>query len=54
MFIDVAIFVYFSYAFIIRFDIAMKIAIDNYLIKVIVMLVYVLIVNKLFMVRKVK
>ena len=54
MFIDVAIFIYFSYAFIIRFDTAMKIAIDNYLVKVGIMVLYTLIINKLFMVRKVK
>lgn len=53
-FIDIAIFIYFSYAFIIKFDTAVGIAIDNYLIKVCIMIVYVLIVNKLFMVRKVK
>jgi len=54
LFIDVAIFVYFSYAFIIRYDSAVKIAIDNYLVKVGIMVVYMLIVNRLFMVRKVK
>lgn len=54
MFIDAAIFIYFSYAFIIRFDTAMEIAIDNYLVKVGIMIIYILIVNKLFMVRKVK
>ena len=54
MFIDAAIFIYFSYAFIIRFDIAMKIAIDNYLIKVVVLALYILIVNRVFMVKKVK
>jgi hypothetical protein len=54
VFIDVALFIYFSYAFIIRYDIAIEIAIDNYLVKVGIMLIYILIVNKLFMVRKVK
>lgn len=54
MFIDAAIFSYFSYAFIIRFDTAISIAIDNYLIKTGIMIIYILIVNKLFMVRKVK
>jgi len=54
MFIDVAIFIYFSYAFIIRYDTAIEIAIDNYLVKVGIMIIYTLIVNKLFMVRKVK
>ena len=54
MFIDVAIFIYFSYAFIIRYDTVIEIAIDNYLVKVGIMIIYTLIVNKLFMVRKVK
>jgi len=54
MFIDVAIFIYFSYAFIIKYDTAIQIAIDNYLVKVGIMIIYTLIVNKLFMVRKVK
>lgn len=54
MFIDTAIFTYFSYAFIIRFDTAMMIAIDCYLFKTVMMIVYVLIVNRLFTVRKVK
>lgn len=54
LFIDAAIFVYFSYAFIIKFDVAIRIAIDNYLIKVGIMIIYILIVNRLFMIRKVK
>lgn len=54
MFIDVALFIYFSYAFIIKYDTAIQIAIDNYLVKVSIMIIYTLIVNKLFMVRKVK
>lgn len=54
IFIDTAIFVYFSYAFIIRFDTAIEIAIDNYLVKAVMVIIYTLIVNKLFMVRKVK
>jgi len=52
--VDVAIFIYFSYAFIIRYDTAVKIAIDNYLVKICIMIIYILIVNRLFMVRKVK
>jgi len=54
IFIETAIFIYFSYAFIIRFDTAIQIAIDNYLVKVGIMTIYTLIVNKLFAVRKVK
>lgn len=53
-FIDIAIFIYFSYSFIIRFDTAMKIAIDNYLVKACIMILYMFVVNKLFMVKKVK
>lgn len=54
LFIDAAIFNYFSYAFIIKFDTAIGIAIDNYLFKAAIMVVYILTVNKLFMVKKVK
>lgn len=54
IFIDTAIFVYFSYAFIIRFDTAIEIAIDNYLVKAVIVIISTLIINKLFMVRKVK
>ena len=54
VFIDTAIFIYFSYAFIIRFDTAMRIAIDNYLFKIGIITIYTLIVNRLFTVRKVK
>lgn len=54
LFIDTILFVYFSYAFIIKYDVAMRIAIDNYLIKVGIMIIYILIVNRLFMIRKVK
>ncbi|MBQ8193140.1 MAG: hypothetical protein IJZ46_03615 [Bacilli bacterium] len=54
IFIDVLIFVYFSYAILIKFDTSIIITLDNYLIKTIIMVIYTLIVNKLFMVRKVK
>ena len=42
------------YAILIKFDVAIMIALDNYLIKTVIMVIYLLIVNKLFMVRKVK
>lgn len=54
LFIDAAIFSYFSYAFIIQFDTAIGMAIEHYLVKTGIMVIYMLIVNKLFMVRKVK
>lgn len=54
VFIDTALFIYFSYAFIIRFNTSLVIAIDNYIVKTIIMIIYVLIINRLFMVRKVK
>lgn len=54
VFIDTAVFIYFSYAFIIRFNASLVIAVDNYIVKIIIMIIYVLIINRLFMVRKVK
>ena len=54
LFIDAAIFSYFSYAFIIQFNTAIGMAIENYLVKTGIMVIYMLIVNKLFMVKKVK
>lgn len=53
-FIDTFIFIYFSYAIMIRFDIAMEMALGNYLLKTFIMVIYFLIMNKLFEVRKVK
>lgn len=54
LFIEAAIFSYFSYAFIIKYDTAISISIDNYLVKTGIMIIYILIINKLFIVRKVK
>lgn len=54
MFIDVMIFVYFSYSFIINFYTAIDIAIDNYLVKACIMVVSILVMDRLFMVKKVK
>lgn len=53
-FIDSGIFIYFSYAFIIRFDIAMGIFLSNYMIKSLIMIIYFLVVDRLFMIKKVK
>lgn len=53
-FIEIFVFIYFSYAFIIRYDISMHIAISSLLIKTIIMTMYFFVINKLFSVRKVK
>lgn len=54
IFIDTFIFTYFSYAILVKFDIAIKIALDNYLIKTFIMIIYIIIINKIFGVKKVK
>lgn len=54
LFADVFVFIYFSYAFIIRFDTSMMITLSNYLVKSIVTVIYLLVVNKMFEVKKVK
>lgn len=54
VFADVFIFIYFSYAFIIKFDTSIMIALGNYLFKTIIVIIYILIINKIFDVKKVK
>lgn len=54
VFADVFIFIYFSYAFIIKFDTSIMIALGNYLFKTIITIIYILIINKIFDVKKVK
>lgn len=54
VFIDTFIYIYFTYTFLFRFDVAMPIAINNYIIKTIIVINYLLIVKRLFMIRKVK
>lgn len=54
VFIYVFLFVYFSYAIIIRFDTAMGIAISSFLVMCLIITLYFLIMDKLFMIRKVK
>jgi len=54
LFIDIFVFVYFNYALLVRFDKALVISIDNYLLKIVIMVVYLFIINKIFVVRKVK
>ena len=51
---DVFIFIYFSYAFIIKFDTSIMIALGNYLFKTIIVIIYILIINRIFDVKKVK
>lgn len=54
MFIDTLLFIYFSYAFIIRFDTSLIITLDNYIIRVLVMVTFILITSRLLRVKKVK
>ena len=54
MFIDTFIFIYFSYAVLIRFDKALVIAVENYFIKCVIMIIYMFILDKIFSIRKVK
>lgn len=54
IFADVFIFIYFSYAFIIKFDTSIMIALGNCLFKTIMVIIYILIINKIFEVKKVK
>lgn len=54
VFADVFIFIYFSYAFIIKFDTSIMIALGNYLFKTIITIMYIFIINKIFDVKKVK
>lgn len=53
-FIYTGIFIYFSYAIIIRFDVAIRIFLGNYLVMSLILIVYFLVIDKLFMIRKVK
>ena len=54
MFIDCFLFIYFSYAVLIRFDNAIVIAIENYFVKSIIMVLYMFLVNRIIDVKKVK
>ncbi len=54
MFIDVFIFDYFNYAFLIHFDKALLIALDNYLVKTIIMVIFIILTMRLLNVKKVK
>lgn len=54
LFIDSFLFSYFGYAFTIDFTIALRISINNYLVRVIVMIFYLLLIDKIFKVKKVR
>lgn len=54
LFIDSFLFSYFGYAFTIHFSIALRISLNNYLIRVIIMVIYFILINKIFGVKKVK
>ena len=54
VFIDVFVFTYFNYTILIHFDVALSIALDNYLIKTIIMVIFIVISSKLFEIKKVK
>lgn len=54
MFIDTFIFIYFSYAILIRFDISLVFSLDNYLVKTMIMILFILISSRIFKVKKVK
>lgn len=54
LFADVFVFIYFSYAFIIKFDISIMIALGNYFVKTVIVIAYLFIVNRIFEVKKVK
>lgn len=53
-FVNVGIFIYFSYAFIIRFDTSMMISLENYVVMMLILITNILVVNKIFNVKKVK
>lgn len=54
MFVDIFIFIYFSYAIIIEFNKSLLISIDNYFTNVIIMIILYLLINKIMKVKKVK
>ena len=54
MFIDTFIFIYFSYAFLIRFNTSVMITLGNYLVKTIITFIYIILINKIIKVKKVK
>lgn len=54
MFIDSLLFIYFSYAFIIRFDISLAITLDNYLARMFIIIIFILLAKRLLRVKKVK
>lgn len=54
IFIDVFVFIYFSYAIIIKFSESLSIAMDNYFIKTIIIIIMYLLITELMKIKKVK
>ena len=54
IFIDVFVFIYFSYTIIINFSDSLSIAMDNYFIKIIIIIFMYFLINKLMKIKKVK
>ena len=54
VFIEMALFMYFSYAVILRFNISLMIALDNYFINTNIMILYYLCGNRIMKMKKVK
>lgn len=54
IFIDTFIFIYFSYAFLIKFDSSIMITLGNYLVKTIITFIFIILINKIIKVKKVK
>lgn len=54
MFINSLIFIYFSYAFIIRFDTSLVITLDNFLVGTFIIIMFIFATKKLLKVKKVK
>ena len=54
IFIDVFVFTYFSYVFMLEFSTSLLIAIDNYLVKTILVIIYLISINKILSTKKVR
>ena len=54
VFVNAFVFIYFSYAIIIKFDRSLLIFMDNYFIDAIIMVIFYLLINEIMRVKKVK